>query len=64
MNLLRPIAKALTGAVATGVATGAVAAADDRITTGEWWTIAAATLGALAAVWAVPNSDPKGRHEP
>lgn len=64
MNALKPIAKALTAAAATGTATAAVAAADDRITTGEWWTIAAATIGALAAVWAVPNSDPEGRHEP
>lgn len=60
-DLAMGMAKALVAAAATGAATGAMAASDDVITAGEWWTIAAATIGALAAVWSVPNA-PKGRH--
>lgn len=62
VKALRPVAKALVAGAAAGVGALAVAAADDRITTGEWWAGAAATLAALAAVWRVPNRPP-GNHE-
>lgn len=48
-------AKAL---VAAGIAfCGALGTAliDNAVTTGEWVGVAAATLGALAFVWGVPN---------
>lgn len=57
-DYLPTIAKALTAAVVAGVGAGATAAIDDRITYGEWWMIAAAAVGALGAVWAVPNAEP------
>ena len=55
LDALRSIAKALVGSLAAGIGAGATAAVDDKITTGEWWAIAAATVGALAVVYAVPN---------
>jgi hypothetical protein len=58
VNALKPIAKALVGAASAGVGAVAVAAVDDRITTGEWWAAAAAALAALAAVYYVPNARP------
>ena len=56
MNTLATIAKSLTGALSAAVGAAATAAIDDRITTGEWWMVAAAGVTALAAVWAIPNS--------
>lgn len=64
LDHLRPIAKAITGALAAGAAAGATAAMDDTITAGEWWVIAASVLGALAAVWAVPNRAPQDDYQP
>ena len=50
------IAKALVGAAAAGAGALATAATDDVVTTGEWYAVAAATLVALAAVWAAPRN--------
>lgn len=55
MTRLAPIAKALIGAAVAAVGAGATAAVDDRITVGEWWTVAAAGLAALGAVYVTPN---------
>jgi hypothetical protein len=58
IHWIKTIAKAIAaGATAFGAAF-AVAANDGFITSGEWVTIAVATLVAIAAVWAVPNADP------
>jgi hypothetical protein len=54
-------AKAIIGALSTGLGAYAVAVADDIVTSGEWATIGVATLGALALVWGVPNS-PEPKH--
>lgn len=51
-------AKAITAALAAGLAAVVPALADDRVTTGEWVTIAGAVLVAGAAVWGVPNKPP------
>lgn len=59
MTKLSHIAKALVGAAAAGAGALATAAADDTVTTGEWYAVAAATLVALAAVWRVPNAEPE-----
>jgi hypothetical protein len=57
MTTVKSIAKALVGAAAAGAGALATAAADEAVTTGEWYAVAAATLVALAAVWRVPNED-------
>jgi hypothetical protein len=54
---LAPIAKALTAAGVAFTGAGATAAVDGTISGYEWWTIAGATLAALALVWRVPNAD-------
>jgi hypothetical protein len=56
LGKLAPYAKAvIAGAVAF---TGAVAVgfADNSITTGEWWTAAAAGVAALGATFGIPNA--------
>lgn len=40
---------ALVAGVVSGVGAGATAAIDDRITYGEWWLVAAATVTAAGA---------------
>lgn len=63
MKAAAGIAKALVGAAAAGAGALATAAADDVVTTGEWYAVVAATLVALAAVWRVPNAQEEtGRH--
>lgn len=51
------VAKALAGGVVAFLGAGATAAADERITTGEWWAMAAAGVAAAYAVWQIPNRD-------
>lgn len=59
VDYVRGAAKAgLAGAVSF-VSTVAVAAQDSVVTTGEWWTAAAAGLAAVAVVYGVPNTGPK-----
>jgi hypothetical protein len=50
-----PIAKAIVGSAVAGLGSLAVAIQDDKVTPGEWVTVALAALTALAAVWGVPN---------
>lgn len=52
------VAKAVTGGIVAGLGAGATAAADDVVTVGEWWAIAAATAAAAWAVWRMPNAAP------
>lgn len=61
---LPSIAKAINAGVVSAVAAGVTATiADDTISTGEWWMIAAAGVTAFAGIWATPNAPtPKGRH--
>lgn len=54
-----PYLKAIAGAVTTGLGTLSVAYADNVITNQEWVIVAIATVGALGAVWAVPNAPKK-----
>lgn len=49
-------AKAIVGAVIAGLTALLPALDDGAITTGEWVVVAAAALGALGVVWAVPNA--------
>ena len=52
------IRKAIVAALVAFTGSAATAAVDDRISSGEWWVIAAATAAALGGVWAVPNAEP------
>jgi len=57
MNWVATVAKAIAaGATAFGGAF-ATAYADQAVSTGEWVTIAIATVVAAGAVWAVPNKE-------
>lgn len=56
MSSIDKYAKAIVGAVVAGLAVLQTAMQDDNMTANEWIGVAAATLGALALVWAVPNS--------
>ncbi|MFC8520826.1 hypothetical protein [Streptomyces sp. NPDC057257] len=47
--------KAIVAAAVAGLGATGTALSDDRITSGEWWTVAAAVAGALGLTWAVPN---------
>lgn len=48
-------AKAIVGALVAGLTAYGTALADGAVVPGEWVGVAVATLGALGAVWAVPN---------
>lgn len=56
----KPYAKAVTGALVAGLTTLGMALVDDAVTPGEWVGVAIAALGALGAVWAVPNHPSSG----
>jgi len=57
-----PYLKAITGAVVAALSALSAYLVNDTafgdITAGQWVQVAIAFLVALAAVWAVPNSDP------
>ena len=55
MQYIGTIAKAIVAAVTAFGAAFAVAYTDQAVSSGEWVTIALATIVALAAVYAVPN---------
>jgi hypothetical protein len=55
MKYIAPVAKAIAAAAAAFGAAFVVAAADNGVSSGEWVTIAVATVVAAAAVWAIPN---------
>lgn len=62
-RFLFPSLKAImAGAVAAAGAGATATVSDDRVSTGEWWMIAAAGLGAIAATWATPNLTSAGKH--
>lgn len=63
MKTIAPYAKAIMGAIITGLGSARLALTDDTITKGEGIDIAVATLTALLVVWAIPNNDPKGEHQ-
>lgn len=54
LNDLRPVAKAVAGGVAAGLAALAVAL-DGGVTAAEWVAVAVATLGGTGLVYTVPN---------
>lgn len=56
-------AKALGGGIVAGLGAGATAAADDTITTGEWWAIASTFAAAAYAVWRIPNRAPEDDYQ-
>jgi hypothetical protein len=49
-------AKAIVGAIMTGLGAIAAAYTDGQITGQEWVAVAIATVGALALIWGVPNA--------
>ncbi len=55
-------AKAVVAAAIAGLGAVGTALTDDVITTGEWWTVAAAVAGALGITWAVPNRTAAPKH--
>jgi len=56
---MKAVAKAIVGGIVSGLAAGVTAtAADDAISVGEWWAIAAAAAAAAYAVWQTPNAAP------
>ena len=64
MTKFAPYAKAITAAIAAGLGALYQALDNDAVTAQEWVGVALALVGALGAVWAVPNAvDTKGRHE-
>lgn len=52
---LAPVAKAIAAGLLAFLGAAATAAADERITSGEWWAIASATAVAGVGVWGIPN---------
>lgn len=52
---LASVAKALTGALAAGLASLSAGLTDGSMSPSEWVTVAVAVLVAFSAVWAVPN---------
>lgn len=63
MKRIAPYAKAITGAVLSGLGAAKLALSDDRITSAEWIDVATAAIAGLAIVWAIPNKDPKAKHQ-
>jgi hypothetical protein len=51
-------AKSLTAAAVAGLTALGTALTDGGVTPAEWTGVAIATLGALGAVYAIPNSQP------
>ena len=52
-------AKAIVGALLAGLAAYSAALSDGTVSRGEWVAVAVALVGALGAVWAVPNKQPQ-----
>ena len=52
---VQTVAKAIAAGAAAFGGAFAVAINDGTITTGEWVTVAVATIVATAAVWGIPN---------
>lgn len=63
MNRVSPYFKALVASLTTGLGSLYQALDNDVVTAQEWVGVAIATLGALGAVWAVPNRDPEAKHQ-
>lgn len=55
------IAKALVATAVAGLGALSTALVDDRISQGEWVTVATAAVVALGAVWGIPNRQAGGR---
>ncbi|KXK61947.1 hypothetical protein AWW66_10930 [Micromonospora rosaria] len=53
---MKTYAKAITGAAVAGLTALGTALTDGQVTPAEWVGVAIATLGALGAIWAVPNA--------
>lgn len=53
---LGTVSKAIVGGLVAAAGAGATAAADDVVTVGEWWTIAAAGLAVAYGVWQTPDT--------
>jgi hypothetical protein len=56
MSTIAPYAKAVTAALVAGLTALLTALDDGAVSRSEWVTVAVAFLGALGAVWAVPNA--------
>ena len=68
MDNIKPYLKAIVGFIAPGVVALVAAMQDGSpgnsdITSGEWVAIAAACILTSAGVYAVPNKDPRGKHQ-
>lgn len=55
MDRVAPYAKAVIGALVAGLTALGTALADGAVSPAEWVGVAIATLGALGAVYAIPN---------
>jgi hypothetical protein len=55
MNFIPSIAKAIAAAATSFAGSFFTAYADQKVDTGEWVYIAAATVVAACTVWAMPN---------
>lgn len=63
MNKIAPYLKSLIGALVAGLSSLYQALDNEVVTSQEWVAVAMATLVGLAAVFAIPNRDPRGTHQ-
>lgn len=63
MDHVSPYFKAIVGALVAGLGVLAAGLDNNELNGQEWLNAAIAFLVALGAVWAVPNLDPKARHQ-
>lgn len=64
MKYIPTIAKAITAGATAFAGSFFTAWADKSIDAGEWVYVAAATIVAAAAVWAMPNTTPSTNDAP
>lgn len=60
---IAPYAKAVTGALVTGLTGFSQALDDGSVTAQEWVGVVVATLVGSYAIWQIPNRDPQAAHQ-
>lgn len=63
MNKIAPYAKAIVGALVTGLGSLYQALGDNAVSSQEWVAVAVATLAAFGVVFGVPNKDNAAKHQ-